>query len=733
MDSRYLFGLSIAAAFAAGPTLSSAQSAAQPGAEVVSSQDILGDIVVTAQRRAERLQDVPMAVSAFSASTLEHANVEGVTDLKTVVPAFNAEGSFGTVVPFLRGVGNPAVIVGNEASVPIYVDGIYISRLQPTFFEFNDIERVEVLKGPQGTLFGRNSTGGLVQIITRDPTNEPTINGSLGYGTYQTVKAKLYASAGSGPIAGNFALMYVNQGEGWGRNITTGQETFKERSIGMHTKWIFQISDASSFTLAGDFTDSTSSIGMVQGAYRGVVQGDPANPGAALPGLGFYDSRVEHPIANIVHGGGGSLQYDLDLSIGHLKNIAAYRETHGSVAIDADFTAAPIYEADEPYLVTQLSEELQLASLPSSTIKWLVGAYYLHLNSAYIPTTLTGSAFVPPGLSVNLWGQQIGDSYAMYGQTTFPVAAQTDLTLGTRYTVDDISGNGHTDVAQLGGSVLIPGTPLGASTSFDKLTYRVDLDHHFTGSILGYASASRGFKAGIYNLQPFDGTPVQPEVIDAGEIGVKTELFDHALRLNGALFYNYITDPQVERDVGSGVALINAKSAVTKGLDVDGDAEPIKNLTIRFGFTWMSALYKSFADAPYYYPNPSPPYGNQPAVVSLSADGARMPRAPSFAYSIGADYRIPASVGEFTLGANYWHTSAFYWTPDNINAEPSYGLLGAHLGYKPNDAHWGVRLEGRNLTGSKYYTTLNQLTGIAGTVGAPGFPRTANLTVDFHF
>ena len=485
MDSRYLFGLAIAAAWAAGPTPSSAQSAARPDVVAVSSQDTLGDIVVTAQRRAERLQDVPMAVSAFGASTLELANVEGVTDLKTVVPAFNAEGSFGTVVPFLRGVGNPAVIVGNEASVPIYVDGVYMSRLQPTFFEFNDIERVEVLKGPQGTLFGRNSTGGLVQIITRDPTNEPTINGSLGYGTYQTVKANLYASAGSGPIAGNFALMYQDQGEGWGRNITTGQETFRERNIGMHTKWIFKISDASSFTLAGDYTDSTSSIGMVQNAYRGVVQGDPANPGAALPSLGIYDSRVEHPIANIVHGGGGSLQFDLDLSFGHLKNIAAYRETHGSVAIDADFTAASIYEADEPYLVTQLSEELQLASLPASTLKWLVGAYYLHLNSAYIPTTLTGSAFVPPGLSVNLWGQQISDSYAVYGQTTFPVAAQTDLTLGTRYTVDDISGNGHTDVAEVGGSVLVPGAPLDASTSFDKLTYRVDLDHHFTTSIFG--------------------------------------------------------------------------------------------------------------------------------------------------------------------------------------------------------------------------------------------------------
>src|ERR1700677_1905542 len=301
-------------------TASGASNAQSPAA---GNNDVLGDIVVTAQRRAERLQDVPLPVSPFDSAALSQTNVTGIADLKTVVPALNADGSFGTVVPFLRGVGNPAVIVGNEASVPIYVDGVYISRLNPSFFEFNDIERVEVLKGPQGTLFGRNSTGGLVQIVTRDPSDEPTIDGSLGYGSYQTVNATLYVGGGKGPIAGNLALYYRDQGEGWGRNVTTGEDTYKEHNLGMHSKWIFEASDSAKFTLAGDYTSSTSAIGMVQNAYLGSIEGNPAVPGTAYPQLGFYDSRVEHPIDSVVHAGGVSLKYDQDLAFADFRAITA--------------------------------------------------------------------------------------------------------------------------------------------------------------------------------------------------------------------------------------------------------------------------------------------------------------------------------------------------------------------------------------------------------------------------
>jgi iron complex outermembrane receptor protein len=704
---------------------------AQTAPAAAADSDVLGDIVVTAQRRSERLQDVPLAVSAFDASALTQTNVTGITDLKTVVPAFSGDTEFGTVLPFLRGVGNPGVVVGNESSVPIYVDGVYISRLNSSFFEFSDIDRVEVLKGPQGTLFGRNSTGGLVQIITRDPTNDPTIEGSIGYGNYQTTDAKLYASGGQGPIAGNVALYFHDQSEGWGRNITTGNETYKEHDLGAHTKWIFHASDSSTFTLAGDFTSTTSSIGLVQDEYAGSVQGNPIT-GVPFPSLPFYDSRDAYPTNSIVHAGGTSLRYDQDLSFGHLRDITAYRETRGTLLIDADFSPYLLYDADEPYQVSQLSQELQLSSLDSSSIRWLVGFFYLHLNSAYVPTELTGTDFVPVGLAVDLYGREIDNSYAGYGQTTFPIADQTSLTLGARYTADSVVGTGQTNVSEVNGPTVVSGTPLEASTHFDKATWRVGLDHHFSTDILGYVSDSRGFKAGIYNLQPFSGQVVKPEVMDAGEIGLKTEWFDRRLRLNGALFYNHITDPQVEKDLPSGVSLINADSAVTKGLDVDGDAEPIRNLTVRYGFTWMSALYKSFANAPFYYSNPSPPYGNLPNVISGNADGARMPRAPDFVFSVALDYRIPLPSGELEVGPNYWHTSTFYWTPDEVFPQRAYGLLGAQLTYKPVDRHWDVRLAGRNLTGAKYYTGMEELTGPAGTVGAPGAPRTVTLTFDFR-
>lgn len=700
---------------------------------IAGTTHILHEVIVTAQRRHQRLQHIPMSVSAFTPEMLNQANVSGITDLKTLVPALNADGSFGTVLPFIRGVGNPAVIVGNEASVPIYVDGVYISRLNSSFFEFNDIKRVEVLDGPQGTLFGRNSTGGLIQIITRNPTDTPAIDGSLGYGSYQTMNAKLYASDGKGPIAGNVALYYRDQGEGWGRNITTGQGTYKQHNLGIRSKWRYNPTENVMFTLEGDYTAATSSIGMVQNEYRGSVQGNPAVPGAIYAPLGFYDSRVEHPVESIVHAGGLSLTYHQRLTFGNLRSISAYRETTGKIAIDADFSPLPLYEADEPYIVLQLSQEMQLYSLASSKINWMVGAFYLHLNSAYVPTILTGTDFVPKGIAVNLFGRQITNSYAVYGQTTFPVATRTKLTLGARYSLDKIAGSGTTDVSKIDGSILVPGAPLGARTSFGKATWRIALAHRFSSTVLAYTSASSGYKAGLYNLQPFDGTPVRPEILYAGEIGLKTESFGRRLRLDGALFYNYIQDPQVERDIGSGVSLINANSAVTKGLDINGAAEPLNNLILRFGFTWMSALYKSFANAPFYYPNPLSPYGNLPNVISGSANGARMPRAPDFVFSIALNYRIPVRSGELNVGTNYWHTSTIYWTPDNLYPQRGYGLLGAQLSYRPRGDRWDIRLAGRNLTGVKYYTTMDELSGPSGTVGAPGAPRTVEFTVGFNY
>jgi iron complex outermembrane recepter protein len=714
-------------------TVSAASDVARAQSGSTGQDAMLSNIVVTAQRRAERLQEVPVSVAAFNEAALQVANVASLSDVKALVPALNADSAFGAVTPFLRGIGNPATIVGNEASVPVYVDGVYISRLSPAFFEFNNIDRIEVLKGPQGTLFGRNATGGLVQLITRDPTVEPTISGSLTYENYQTIKSSIYAGAGAGPIAGDVAFIYNDQGEGWGRNITTAGETDKERDIGARTKWIYTLPRDGKITLQADYMDGTTQQGLVQNAYAGFVQGNPAVTGAAYPALGIYDSRIEHPLISTARVGGGSLQYDHDFSFAAFKDIAAYRETKSFISIDADFSPLPIYEADEPNLVTQLSEEMQLASLPSSSVKWLTGLYYLHLNSAYVPTILTGSSFVPPGLSVNLYGRQIGNTYAAYGQTTFAVASETNLTLGLRYNVDKIEGSGRTDVANVGGPVIVPGPESYANATFDKLTWHGSLDHQFSKGIMGYASLSRGFKAGIFNLQPFDGTPIQPETVDTGEIGAKTEIWDHRVRLNGSLFYNHIKDPQVQRDNGSGVELINAGDAVTKGLDVDGDVQPVEHLKVLFGFTWMSARYTSFDGAPYYYPNPVYPFGNLPNVVPGSADGNRMPKAPDFVFNVGVNYTIPLSAGDVSMGANYWHTSAFYWTADNVVAQSSYGLLSMNLAYAPAGGHWTFKLIGNNLTGSKYYVEMNELSGAAGDAGAPGAPRTYGITADFKY
>jgi len=691
----------------------------------------LQEVVVTAQKRSESLEKVPLPVTAFSGDTLAKDTIHTLEDLTTLDSSIKIGEGTGQAVPFIRGVGNPVRNVGDEASSSIYIDGVYISRLPAAFFELPAVSQIEVLKGPQGTLYGRNSEGGLIQVQTRDPTSQPALEVSAGFGSYDTTRASLYASAGLGDkLSANLSVLEVNQAKGWGTDIATGAKNGYEDATIVRTKIKFDPWAGTSFMLAADYFTTSSTDGLSALAYEGTTQSLPVAPHTELAPLTFYDTDNNFNNFDNIFGGGISLQAKQDLSFADLISITAYRRTNERLFQDGDDTAVNYTDAIFRDAALQTSEELRLQSKPNKLVDWVVGFYFINQYGSYSPIAENGLSLGP--YTALIYAHQSDTSYAGFGQTTIHLPAATNLTLGVRYTTDDVSGSGHTDLSTA--SVYVPGKVASADQNFDRTTYKIGLDHQLLPSALGYVSFSTGFKAGLFNTVPFSATPVLPETIQAYQVGEKTELFDHRLRLNADLFDEQIHNLQVQAVSANptvAIVLINAPAAHSRGFEFDGAASITEALSASFGFTALDSKYDNFPNAPFYTPLNAAPYGNGPLTLG-NASGKYLPRAPTASFNVGFDYKRATRLGDWDFNVNYDYSGKFYWDPDNAHAQEPYGLLDANLNLKPASlAHWSLTLWAKNLTNVQYYWGENETAGSAGTPGVVAPPRTFGFSVNY--
>jgi iron complex outermembrane receptor protein len=711
----------------------------------------LEEIVVTAQKRSEKLQNVPISINAFTANYLSEAGIENPADLGQIAPGLSVVVNSNALLPFLRGVGNPASTLGNEASVAMYVDDVYIARLDASSLELANLDRIEVLKGPQGTLFGRNSSGGVIAIYTKNPTQDPTLDVTVGYGNYDTQTVKLYGSIGlTDGIAADISVYHVNQGEGWGRNFANGQKFGYQDSDTIRSKWIFDISDDATLRVIANYTHGTGDAGNFGTQLSGTTRGfetfysqPPYNfPVTKITSPGFYN--VNDFVTNVDRNESASIQgrFDYDFNFAKFSSISSFRNATENNLDDGDYT--PVDSLIYRLLARDrtFTQEFQLAS-EDAPFDWVAGFYYLNAFAGYEPTNISGQGVGPNilggalgpcvGCTVNLNGQQRIEDYAGYGQATFHVLENTNLTLGVRYTVDDVQGFGSTEALVPGlGTITFPGTAR-REQNFYKPTFKVALDQHFTDDIMGYMSFSRGFKAGTFNTLPLGARAVAPEVIDAYEIGVKSELLDRRLQLNGSFFFYQITNPQVQEIINQLVALANAGAAQIKGVDLDGQYKIIDGLVARFGAEYLDAHYTSFPSAPCIFPNPNPPYGAfQP--VSCNAAGHDLPHAPRYSLNIGLHYDMATNIGGFAFDTSYAWNSGIKFDPDGFVAQRSYGLLDASVVYTlPDDDQWQFRLWGKNLTQTRYILSDLENSGPAGYTYAPGAPATFGIQAEYKF
>jgi len=721
IGSLAAYGVALALPVSAAQAQTGPQTGPQTG--TADTSIALEDIVVTAQRRSQNLQDVPVAVTALSSTALAGANVTSVTDLRIAVPSLNIVNNNGIMSTSLRGVGSTGVNPGFENPVAVYLDGVYLASTVANFFNLSDVSQVEVLKGPQGTLFGRNATAGLIQISTREPSHDPAMEAKLSYGNYDTIQGNIYLAGGLGEgVAASLSAYGLHMGDGFGRNRTTGADTYKiSKDILVRGKLLIEPGPDTSLLLTADY--STMRRNDLAGiALPGTINVN--NPAAGpAPDIG-YDQIADSPTYKRGWTAGGSLKITQQMGALTFTSTTAYRKSRYTTAFDYD--ALPLHFSEIRYTQPerQFTQEVQLQPRDTGRLVWVAGLYYIDARTAYDPFNF--NLYIADTL-LTVVNKQGTRSFAGYAQGTYELAEGTNLTLGGRYTTERRRAFDGLTLAYIPSIDMTFPTPAqDRRETFDKFTFRVAVDQRFSPEVLGYASFNRGFKSGGYNTGSPGSPAYKPETIDAYEIGLKTDLLDRTLRINIAGFYNVYRDIQSQNLTMGIISIVNAARARVYGADVDFEARLSPEFRVSGGIGWTNARYRSYPEAPV-----GNPQGGVPSYIG-DVSGNYLPLAAKFTFNGAANYTIPVGEAQVTANANIIYNSGYYLESDNIIKQRGFAQLGGGLTWTSAGDRFSLGLFGKNLTNKKtlsFSTTLPE--------GVHGFlysaPRTYGVTAGLKF
>ena len=730
----------VCAAYAAIPSTAVAQAVSAPeGAAGSSTADASGgaieDIVVVAQKRSERLQDVPLAVKAVTADALAQANVSSVQDLGQVVPGLVAVRNFtsGGVFATLRGVGSVVSSAGFENSVAVYLDGVYSSATNGSTLRLNNIQRIEVLKGPQGTLFGRNATGGVINIITRDPSPDFSGNAKVSLDSYETVEATLYATGGLAPdLAIDFGGLYTTQGKPWGHNVATGEDFQKiDYEYLLRSKLLWTPGDTTKVRLIGDYARSKDDLG-----FYVTVQDSPFQGLFTKPVLdNEYDGNFDGPIGRRFSGGGISAQLEQNIGDLMLVNIFSWRDMNSWTDFDLDQSPQPAQYAELKQYDRQVSNELRLQSSKNGPFSWLVGVYYLRYNSGYDPFIIhNGPIFAPRPTSIasiSFHAGQLSKSYAAFGQASLKIGEGTTLTAGLRYSADDVRRYGE-QLLTFNNGLTSPGdtAKLPAKADFNKLTWRASIDHRFDDRLMVYASVNRGFKSGGFNPNATnDSVGYKPETLDAYEIGLKSDPIPGKVRLNLAAYYYDFKNPQLQVTIDTVAYTRNAPKAEIYGIDADLSLAPADGLRIDLGAGWNHSRYGTFTNAPFFL--------GCPAGVAIpcqgDATGNRLSGVPDWTATGSINYEVPlASGGSLEFNGNLTYQSSTPSDPASSYVYPAFAFAKAAITWHLPGDRLSIRAYVDNVTDNRSFRRAG-LSSVGGTNGARLNPRTFGASLELTF
>jgi len=716
-------------AFLTGALLGPGLALAQSGTPV------LGEVVVTARKQAELAQDVPLSVTVLTAEQIQGLGLVGINDIAMHTPGLQY-GNFGDAKlspTSLRGVIGSAGSAGSDPAVGTYVDEVFIGQGAGAALDLFDIERVEVLRGPQGTLFGRNTIGGVINIATKRPSATPESSVEVEYGNYDHIRAGGSVSGPlvEGTLSGKLAAVYQDRA-GTTRDGWLGAETNSEHHWSARGQLLFTPSDSTELLLSGEYFDlDQRSLAFETLSY---------DPAAVLPQLLdlFGMPRNINPNDRRVYTDGRNRE-ELELwgisslfrtrlgSVG-LTNVLSYRSHEYYSRVDTDRSPiAMLYDGD-PEEVDRFSGELRL-DWTRGNLAWLAGIYYYQQDSTNLSFVEVGSdlaaLFDAPEIAGLLAGSNAElrtRSAAAFGSIAWQLSDATDATFGGRYTHEskkiDYSQTDPIDL--LGGDFAVR-----ADDSWSQFTPSVSVRHHFSPAHMGYVAASKGFKSGGFNdaLGDANGIGFDPEQLWNYEIGLKNEFQDRRVIVNVALFHMDWSDIQITSDNPAtpiyDPTILNAGKAHSSGIEVELQALLTSRLRVDANMSAQDAEYDE---------------GTLPNGALLR----KIPFAPSYTGNVAAEYRLPLNDGELVLLGETSLRGESYLTPDNQpdGRVASYQLYNARVGYVADSGHWSVTLWGRNLGDEVVKQRLFDLSGL-GIVGqkfvALNDPRTFGVTLRVNF
>ena len=662
--------------------------------------DDAGDIVVTARRREERLQDVPVSITAIGGDTLTKIGVSNTADLPAVVPGLRFPRSAQTVQPTIRGVGNRASGTGNESNVAMYVDGFYQPDSYAAAISLLQTQRVEVLRGPQGTLFGRNATGGLVNVITMDPGQDVTGNVELRAGSFKELSGKAYLS---GPISDAVAAdiaVYGYRNSGYIDDLVNGGKINPREAVAVRSKWVFDVADDTRLTLSASYTNdddpSVYSYQPLNGNARGQLFGailPTEKRQAALSSGTMPKLKLNQTTAT------ARLSHTMDWATLFIEG--SYGRSESSYIADSDATTALLAGSDGRFVVTHQTAETRLVSEGSGPFQWIFGLFGFHANTKIDPLHLP--TFTNQVLSSEsfLRGDASVDSLAWFAEFNYQITPALRATLGGRYTYEERGFDARSDGRTVATGVTTTRT-VDRSISFGRFTPRGTIQYVFSPRANIYASYSKGFKSGVFNAGSIAGGSVAPESIQAYEVGFKTEPF-RGLLLNGSVFKYSYKDLQVSARDPNGISVFaNAAAAKIKGGEVEAVATLGRDTRLRLGMSYLDATYTAFPNAQVFIPLPNFA-GNATATQDVS--GKRLPQAPKWTVNSTLDHVQHFDGGDLGLALNAYYSAKFYWESSNRIAQPAFILLSGEVSWRFKN---GVKIAiwGENLANEDIFLTI---------------------------
>ncbi|RJG53084.1 TonB-dependent receptor [Sphingobium terrigena] len=695
------------------------------GSQLASTQQqepasAFGDIVVTATRREARLQDVPVAVTAITGAGLAAADVSTLRTLTQVVPGFIGSRNMGVFQPVIRGVGSTGISIGDEPNIATYVDGVYQPESAANWIDLVEVERVEVLRGPQGTTFGRNATGGLINVITPDPSFDFRGKASVRVGRMRNdagdYDARMYVT---GPISETAALDFASlfrKNDGYIKDLVRGGTLGGQRVIDLRSKLLLKPADNVKVVLTGEFFDQQSTTNAPQ-PIDGNTLGR-AFPGVILPRGPWEASLTRVPVLDLRRWT-AALHVSVDLETVNLESTSGFLNLRWYQETDSDASNVDIGNFPALFATESGSSELKLSSTNAGPFQWLVGGYFYqfggHADLSPFATTTPPSPLVGPHLQPELSGR----SFAGFGEGTYELSGGLFVTLGGRYTTEKRSFtqilNGNTVANDV-------------SKTFNKFNYKVGVRYEITSRTNVYATHSTAFKSGVYNMAATLSTPVLPEEITAYEVGLKTDPLPW-LRINIATYYYDYKNLQLQARAANSSAYIlqNAGNAEIYGGELETFISPVDGLKLRAAVAYTHARYQDFTAAQGFIPRGSG--GN--IVATTDASGNVMTRAPKWSGNFGADYTTAMGGGTFGAGANLSWSSRVYYDFLNIFSQPSYTLTNASIFWTPDSQAWKASLWVTNLTNEKVFQTIRP--GAFSTDGFYEQPRKIGASFEVRF